>query len=64
MNFWINTIVFEHSWRLRKERNQFHPKKPTNQDNHILCEDTPVKANEEFEDIVKHLNDLISLDEI
>jgi len=29
-----------------------------------LCEDTPVKANEEFEDIVEHLNDLISLDEI
>jgi len=29
------------------------PKKPTNQDNPILF-DTPVKANEEFEDIVEH----------
>jgi len=48
---------------LRKERNRFHPKKDSNQHNHILC-DTPVKANEEFEDIVEHLDDLISLDEI
>jgi len=40
------------------------PKKPINQDNPILCNDTPVKANEEFEDVVEHLDDLISLDEI
>jgi len=26
--------------------------------------DTPVKANEEFEDVVEHLDDLISLGEI
>jgi len=26
--------------------------------------DTPVKANEEFEDVVEHLEDLISLGEI
>jgi len=29
-----------------------------------LCGDTSVKANEEFEDVVEHLDDLISLDEI
>ena len=40
------------------------PKKPTNQDNPILCGDTPVKAKEKFEDVVEHLDDLISLDEI
>jgi len=39
-------------------------KKPTNQDNPILLNDTPVKANEEFEDVVEHLEDLISLGEI
>jgi len=40
------------------------PKKPTNQDNPILLNDTLVKANEEFEDVVGHLEDLISLGEI
>ena len=40
------------------------PKKPTNQDNPILLNDTLVKANEEFEDVVEHLDDLISLGEI
>jgi hypothetical protein len=40
------------------------PKKPTNQDNPILCGDTLVKGNEEFEDVVEYLDDLISLDEI
>jgi len=40
------------------------PKKPTNQDNPILLNDTLVKANEEFEDVVEHLEDLISLGEI
>jgi hypothetical protein len=60
--FWINTIVSEHSWRLRTRETNF-TKKPTNQDNPILC-DTSVKANEEFEDVVEHLDDLISLDEI
>jgi len=40
------------------------PKKPKNQDNHILLNDSPVKANEEFEDVVEHLEDLISLGEI
>jgi len=40
------------------------PKKPTNQDNHILLNDTPVKANEEFEDVVEHLDDLILLGDI
>ena len=39
------------------------PKKETNQHNPILC-DTTVKANEEFEDLEEHLDDLISLDEI
>ena len=39
------------------------PKKDSNQHNPILC-DTPVKVNEEFEDLVEHLDDLISLDEI
>jgi len=48
-------------WETRETR--FHPKKPTNQENPVLC-DTPVKTNEEFEDVVKHLDDLISLDEI
>jgi len=36
------------------------PKKPTNQDNPILLNDTPVKANEDFEDFLEHLDDLIS----
>jgi len=40
------------------------PKKPTNQDNSILLNDTSVKANEEFENVVEHLEDLISLGEI
>ena len=40
------------------------PKKPTNQDNPNLLNETPVKANKEFEDVVEHLDDLISLDEI
>jgi len=40
------------------------PKKPTNQDNPILLNDTPVKANEDFEDVLEHLDDLISLGEI
>ena len=37
------------------------PKQPTNQDNSILLNDTPVKANEDFEDVLEHLDDLISL---
>jgi len=40
------------------------PKKPTNQDNPILLNDTPVKANEDFEDVLEHLDDFISLGEI
>jgi len=40
------------------------PKKPTNQDNPILLNDTPVKANKDFEDVLEHLDDLISLGEI
>ena len=64
MNFWINTIVSEHSWRLSNERDQFHQKKPTNQANPLLLNDTPVKEDEEFEDVVEHLDDLISLGEI
>jgi len=39
------------------------PKKPTNQDNPIMFDDTPVKANEVFEDVMEHLNDLLLLDE-
>jgi len=27
-----------------------------------MFDDTPVKANEDFEDVVEHLDDLISLD--
>ena len=27
MNFWINTTVSKHSWRLRNKRDQFHQKK-------------------------------------
>ena len=64
MNSWINTIVSEHSWRLSYGRDRFHQKKPTNQGNPIFLNDTPVKANEEFEDVVEHLEDLISLGEI
>jgi len=40
------------------------PKKLTNQDNPILLNDTPVKANEDFEDVLEHLDYLISLGEI
>jgi len=40
------------------------PKKPINQDNPIMFDDTPVKANAEFEDVLKHLDDLLLLDEI
>jgi len=40
------------------------PKKPTNHDNPIMFDDTPVKANTEFEDVLKHLDDLLLLDEI
>jgi len=64
MNFWINTIVSEHSRRLSYERDRFHKKKPTNQDNPIMFDDTPVKANAEFEDVLEHLDDLLLLDEI
>ena len=46
----------------RNKRDRFHKKKPTNQDNPIMFDDTPVKANEDFEDVVEHLDDLISLD--
>ena len=48
---------------MRNERVWFHQKKETNQHHPILC-DTAVKGNEEFEDLVEHLDDLISLDEI
>ena len=40
------------------------PKKPTSQDNPIMFDDTPVKANAEFEDVLEHLDDLLLLDEI
>ena len=40
------------------------PKKPTNEDNPIMFDDTPVKANTEFEDVLEHLDDLFLLDEI
>jgi len=40
------------------------PKKPTNQDNPILLNDTPVKANEDFEDVLEYLDDFILLGEI
>jgi len=40
------------------------PKKPTNQDNPIMFDDTPVKANAEFEDVLEYLDDLLLLDEI
>jgi len=40
------------------------PKNPTNQDNPIMFDDTPVKANEEFEDVLEHLYYLLLLDEI
>nr|ABP02613.1 transposase, putative [Medicago truncatula] len=40
------------------------PKKPTNQENPIMFNDTPVKANTEFEDVLEHLDDLLLLDEI
>ncbi|KEH31069.1 hypothetical protein MTR_4g088830 [Medicago truncatula] len=40
------------------------PKKPTNEDNPIMFDDTPVKENEEFEDVLEHLDDLLLLDEI
>ena len=46
-----------------KERS-VSPKKPTNQDNPIMFDDTPVKGNEEFEDVLEHLDDLLLLDEI
>jgi hypothetical protein len=29
-----------------------------------MFDDTPVKANEEFEDVLEHLDDLLLLDEI
>jgi len=40
------------------------PKKPTNQDNPIMFDDTPVKVNTEFEDVLEHLDNLLLLDEI
>jgi len=40
------------------------PKNPTNQDNPIMFDDTSVKVNEEFEDVLEHLDDLLLLDEI
>ena len=46
-----------------REERPFSPKKDSNQHNSILC-DTLVKANEEFEDLVEHLDDLILLDGI
>jgi len=49
---------------IEKQERPVSPKKPTNQDNHILLNDTPIKTNEEFEDVVDHLDDLILLDEI
>jgi len=49
---------------IEKQERPVSPKKTTNQDNHILCDDTLVKENEEFEDVIEHLDDFISLDEI
>jgi len=49
---------------IEKQERPVSPKKVTNQDNPIMFDDTPVKANEEFEDVAEHLDDLISLDEI
>ena len=40
------------------------PKKPTNRDNLIMFDDTPVKENAKFEDVQEHLDDLLLLDEI
>ena len=40
------------------------PKEPTNEDNPIMFDDTPVKANTEFEDVLEHLDDLLLLDEM
>jgi len=48
---------------IEKEERSVSPQKETNQDNTILC-DTPVKGNEGFKELVEHLDDLISLDEI
>ena len=40
------------------------PQEPTNEDNPIMFDDTPVKANTEFEDVLEHLDDLLLLDEM
>ena len=40
------------------------PKKPTNQDDPIMFDDTPVKANTECEDVLEHLDNLPLLDEM
>jgi len=40
------------------------PKNPTNQDNPIMFDDTLLKANEEFEDVMENLGGLLLLDEI
>jgi len=48
---------------IEKGERPVSPKKETNQHNLILC-DTPAKGNEEFEDLVEHLDDLILLAEI
>jgi len=40
------------------------PKNPTNQDNPIMFDDTLLKANEEFEDVMENFGGLLLLDEI
>jgi hypothetical protein len=55
---------FQTLMEIEKQERPVSPKKSTNQDNPIMFDDTLVKANEEFEDVVEHLDDLISLDEI
>ncbi|KEH38320.1 hypothetical protein MTR_2g067910 [Medicago truncatula] len=54
---------FQTLMNLERGEKPLSPKKDSNQHNAVFC-DTPVKANEEFEDLVEHLDDLISLDEI
>ena len=65
---WEDEFLDQHNhfrtlMEIEKRERLVSPKKDSNQHNPILC-DTPVKANEEFEDIVEHLDDLISLAEI
>jgi len=48
---------------LERGERPLSPKKYSNQHNPILC-DTPVKANEEFEVLAEHEDDLFSLDKI